>query len=95
MSKNSTQLNSDTIYPEVEADSLVAQTVKNLPAMQEIQVHSLGQEDSLEKGVATTPVFLPEEFDGKRSLAGYCPWGLKESDTTEGISLTHSLTFFP
>ena len=83
MSKNSTQLNSDTIYPEVEADSLVAQTVKNLPAMQEIQVHSLGQEDSLEKGVATTPVFLPEEFDGKRSLAGYCPWCCKESDMSE------------
>ena len=53
MSKNSTQLNSDTIYPEVEADSLVAQTVKNLPAMQEIQVHSLGQEDPLEKGMGT------------------------------------------
>ena len=78
MSKNSTQLNSDTIYPEIEADSLVAQTVKNLPAMQETQVHSLGQEDSLEKGVATTPVFLPAEFHGRRSLVGYSPWGLKE-----------------
>ena len=33
--------------------SLVAQTVKNLPAVQETQVQSLGQEDSLEKGVAT------------------------------------------
>ena len=83
MSKNSTQLNSDTIYPEIEADSLVAQTVKNLPAMQETQVHSLGQEDSLEKGVATTPVFLPAEFHGRRSLVGYSPWGLKESDITE------------
>ena len=78
MSKNSTQLNSDTIYPDIEADSLVAQTVKNLPAMQETQVHSLGQEDSLEKGVATTPVFLPAEFHGRRSLVGYSPWGLKE-----------------
>jgi len=78
VSKNSTQLNSDTIYPEIEADSLVAQTVKNLPAMQETQVHSLGQEDSLEKGVATTPVFLPAEFHGRRSLVGYSPWGLKE-----------------
>ena len=83
MSKNSTQLNSDTIYPEIEADSLVAQTVTNLPAMQETQVHSLGQEDSLEKGVATTPVFLPAEFHGRRSLVGYSPWGLKESDITE------------
>ena len=33
--------------------SLVAQTVKNLPAMQEPQVQSLGQEDPLEKGMAT------------------------------------------
>ena len=36
----------------VEA-SLVAQTVKNLPAMQEIQVQSLGREDPLEKEMAT------------------------------------------
>ena len=33
--------------------SLVAQTVKNVPAMQETQVQSLGQEDPLEKGTAT------------------------------------------
>ena len=31
----------------------MAQTVKNLPAMQEIQLQSLGQEDALEKGMAT------------------------------------------
>ena len=37
--------------------SLVAQMVKNLPAMQETQVPSLGQEDPLEKGM-DTPVFL-------------------------------------
>ena len=29
------------------------------------------------------PVFLPGEFHGQRSLAGYSPWGCKESDTTE------------
>ena len=33
--------------------SLVAQVVKNLPAVQETQVRSLGQEDLLEKGMAT------------------------------------------
>ena len=33
--------------------ALVAHTVKNLPAIQEIQVQSLGQEDPLEKGMAT------------------------------------------
>ena len=31
-----------------------------------------------------TPVFLPGEYHGQRSLAGYSPWGRKESDTTEG-----------
>ena len=30
-----------------------------------------------------TPVFLPGKFHGQRSLVGYSPWGLKESDTTE------------
>ena len=30
-----------------------------------------------------TPVFLPGESHGQRSLAGYSPWGCKESDTTE------------
>ena len=45
--------------------------VKNLPGMQETWVQSLGQEDSLEKGMAPTPVFLPGEFHGQRSLVGY------------------------
>jgi len=30
-----------------------------------------------------TPVFLPGEFHGQRNLAGYSPWGCKESDMTE------------
>ena len=34
-----------------------------------------------------TPVFLPGEFHGQRSLAGYSPWGQKELDTTERLSL--------
>ena len=34
-----------------------------------------------------TPVFLPGEFHGQRSLAGYSPWGCKELDTTEWLSL--------
>ena len=39
-----------------------------------------------------TPVFLPGESQGQRSMAGYSPWGHKESDTTERLS-TH--TFNP
>ena len=61
----------------------VAQMVKNLPAMQEAAARSLGQEDPLEKGTQPTPVFLPGELHGQRSLAGYSPWGLKESDAKE------------
>ena len=61
--------------------SLVAQTVKNLPPMQETQIWSLGWEDPLEKKEwLPTPVFLPREFHGQRSLAGYSPWGRKVSD---------------
>jgi len=33
-----------------------------------------------------TPVFLPEEFHGQKILAGYSPWGCKESDTTDCLS---------
>ena len=62
--------------------SLVAQMVKNLPAVQETQVLSLGQEDPLKKGVVTL-VFLPGESHGQRSLVGHSPWSRKESNTTE------------
>ena len=71
--------------------SLMAQMVKNLPAMQETQVWSLGQEDHLEKGIATTPTFLPGEFHGQRSLVGYSPWGWKESDATNPFTLSQWL----
>ena len=56
--------------------------VKNLPAMQETQVQSLGREGPLEKEWLPTPVFLPGEFHGQRSLVGYSPWDRKVSDTT-------------
>ena len=35
-----------------------------------------------------TPVFLPEEFHGQRSLVKYSPWGCKELDTTEQLTLS-------
>ena len=62
---------------------LVAQTVKNLPTMQETWVQSLGREDLLEKKWQPTPVFLPGKSHGQRSLVGNSPWGHKESDMTE------------
>ena len=38
-----------------------------------------------------TPVFLPAEFHGQRSLTGYSLWGCKELDTTERLTYTHQL----
>jgi len=69
---------------------LVAHMVKNQPAMQETQVWSLGQEDLLEKETAITPVFLPGKSHGQRSLEGCSPWGHKESNTTEWLTLSLS-----
>ena len=65
--------------------SLVAQTVKHLPTMWETGVPFLGREDPLEKEMATTPVSLPGKSHGRRSLVGYSPWGLKESDMTKRL----------
>ena len=62
---------------------LVAQLVKNLLAMQETWVRSLGWEDPWRRELLPTPVFWPGEFHGL-----YHPWGCKESDTTEQLSLT-------
>ena len=71
---------------------MAAQTVKNLPAIEETQFQSLGQEDPLEKGWQLISVFLPGEFQGQRSLVGYGPWGRKESDMTERLTLSLSFT---
>ena len=57
--------------------------VKRLPTMWKTWVQSLRQEDALEEGMEPTPLFLPGESHGQRSLAGYSPLGFKESDTTE------------
>jgi len=71
-------------------DFPVAQIVKNLPAVQETWVWSLGREDPLEKGMAiplSTQVFLPGESHGQRSLVGYSLWGRKKLGKTD--QLTH------
>ena len=43
-----------------------------------------------ERNGLPTPVFLPGKFHGQRSLVGYSPWGCKESDTTERLTLSLS-----
>ena len=50
--------------------SLVVQTVKNLPAMWETQIQSLGQKILWTRKWQSNPVFLPGEFHGQRSLEG-------------------------
>ena len=71
--------------------SLVAQMVKNLPAMRETWVQSLGWEDPLEEGVAThSSILVWRSPHGKRRLAGYSAWGCKELDVTERLSTAHT-----
>ena len=58
----------------------MAQTAKDSLAMQETWVRSLGWEDPLEKGMATHSRILAWRIPWQRSLAGYSPWGCRESD---------------
>ena len=51
--------------------SRVAQTVKNLPAVQETQAQSRGWDYPLEKGMATHSSILARESNGQRILMGY------------------------
>ena len=80
---------------------LVAQMVKNLPTMPETWVRSLGREDPLEKGRATTPVFWPGEFPWTPRV----PWTAKRSNQSilkeispnyslEGLMLKLKLQYF-
>ena len=63
--------------------SLVAQMVKNLPAMQDTRIQSLGQEDPLEKGMATHSSVLAWRIPWTQEPGGLQSMGLQESDTTE------------
>ena len=61
--------------------SLIAQSVKNLPAMQETWVRSLDQEDPLEKEMATHSSILAWRIPGTEEPGGLQSTGLQESDT--------------
>ena len=65
--------------------SLVAQTVKHLPAMQETWVQSLDQEDPWRRKWQPSPVLMPGKSHGWRSLVGYSPWGRKGLDTSKRL----------
>ena len=67
--------------------SLMAQMVKNPPAMQEIWIQSLSWEDPLEEGMANPLQYsCLKNPHGQRSLMGYNLWGHKEPDMTEQLS---------
>ena len=57
--------------------------VKNLPAVQETRFDPWVWKIPWRRDWLPTPVFLPGEFHGQRSLEGYSPWSCEESDTTE------------
>ena len=58
----------------------------SLPAMQETWVQFLGGEDPWRRKWQPTPVLLPGESHGQRSLEGHSPWSRKESDTTQQLN---------
>ena len=71
--------------------------VKNLPAMHETACRRPGLDPWVWKipwrrKWQPTPVFLPREFHGQRSLVGCSPWGCKETDMTETNNFTFSLS---
>ena len=69
--------------------------VKNLPAMPETWVQSLGQDISWRREWLPTAPFLPGEFHGLRSLAGYSPWSCQEHITERMCmhACTHTHTY--
>ena len=82
---------------------LVAQTVKNLPAMWETWIQSLGWEDPLEESLHTHSSMLASESPMNRGACWaigpcghkesdmiYSPWGCKESDTTAATACIHA-----
>ena len=70
--------------------SLVAQVVKNLPAMWETQVQSLGQEDPLERGMATHSSMLGWEIPWTEEPGGLQSMG---SQRVEHSWVTNTFTF--
>ena len=75
--------------------SLIVQTVKNLPAMQETWICPWVGKIPWRREEQPSPVLLPQEVDGQKSLVGYSPWSCKESHTTEQLTLTTEKNLTP
>jgi len=66
----------------------MAQAIKNLPAMQDTRFDCLVRKIPWRREWQPTPVFFPGESHGHRSLVVYSPWGHKDSDRTEQLTLS-------
>ena len=75
--------------------SLVAQTVKNLPAVQETQVWSAVRKIPWRRKRQPTPVSLPGKSHGQRSLVGYSPWACQGLDMTDWLTLSYNQNLPP
>ena len=73
--------------------SLVAQVVKSLPAVQDLQVQSLGWEGPLEEKMATNSSILAWEIPRTEEPSGYHSRGHQESDTTEVTEHVHAYRY--
>ena len=70
-------------YMEQILTDVVVQMVKNLPTMQETWIQSLGQEDTLEKGMTTHSSIIAWRIPWIEEYGGLTVHGIAESDTTE------------
>ena len=85
----------ERIYPfsRLYVASLVAQTVKNLPAVQETRVCSLGRKDPLEMGMTTHSSILVWRNPWTEELVVCFPWGHKDSEATEQPTFSLTILF--
>ena len=79
-------------YTTGKIASLVAQMVKNLLQFRRPGFYLWVKKIPQRRVWQPTPVFLPEEFHGQRNLGGYNPWGHKELDMTELLTLLEKLS---
>ena len=68
---------------------LASQMVKNLFAKQETGFNPYVGKIPWRREWLPTPVFLPGKFHGQRSLMSYSPWGCKELEMNEQLTLSH------
>ena len=80
----------EVIFSVILRTSMVTQTVKTSPAMQDTQVQSLGWEDPLENGIVPHSSILVWRIPWIVEPGGYSPWGSKVLDTTEQLTISLS-----